>query len=323
MSSFFPVKTLWRSFVCAMFGLVTLQLVDPYRGKRVLFQTGTGWDQAGFLSGDSDYTSISIQGGWGMWELWIFTLLGIFGGVFGVIFVRVNLRLQAWRDGIYARVTAPPRQHPMADLDQVESTNLYDRFLPESASRLFSQASSSRVALALSAGWTRLKNNPIYLPIVEIAIIAFVTSSISYLFIFTRISDLWVLEAFFQECDAGSRKALWGLCTAQSNVEAQVLIVLVMTMLIKSVAVTVTYGARVPGGVFIPSMMVGASFGRILSILTLWFQRADANGWVKNGWCKPDEVGVSGSDGCVKAGAWAVLGAVACWGGVTRLTGKF
>ncbi|ORY42344.1 hypothetical protein BCR33DRAFT_718487 [Rhizoclosmatium globosum] len=38
LSSFFPSKTMLRSFFCALVACVTLQFVDPYRGKRVLFE---------------------------------------------------------------------------------------------------------------------------------------------------------------------------------------------------------------------------------------------------------------------------------------------
>ncbi len=61
LSSYFPDKTMWQSFVCAMTAAVTLQACDPFRsGKLVLYQV--------------QYTS-----GWHAFELVPFAALGILG----------------------------------------------------------------------------------------------------------------------------------------------------------------------------------------------------------------------------------------------------
>lgn len=46
LSYYFPDKTMWQSFVCAMTAAVTLQAFDPFRsGKLVLYHVtySTGW----------------------------------------------------------------------------------------------------------------------------------------------------------------------------------------------------------------------------------------------------------------------------------------
>jgi chloride channel 3/4/5 len=60
LSSFFPLKTMIRSFFCALVSCVTLQLIDPYRGKRVLYQ-------------------VNITRNWHFFELVFFAILGVFG----------------------------------------------------------------------------------------------------------------------------------------------------------------------------------------------------------------------------------------------------
>jgi len=61
LSYYFPDKTMWQSFVCAMTAAVTLQALDPFRsGKLVLYQV--------------TYTS-----GWHGFEMIPYALLGIFG----------------------------------------------------------------------------------------------------------------------------------------------------------------------------------------------------------------------------------------------------
>ena len=61
LSYYFPDKTMWQSFVCAMTAAVVLQGFDPFRsGKLVLYQT--------------KYTT-----DWHDFEIVPYALLGIFG----------------------------------------------------------------------------------------------------------------------------------------------------------------------------------------------------------------------------------------------------
>ena len=61
LSYYFPDKTMWQSFVCAMTAAVTLHALDPFRtGKLVLYQVV--------------YTT-----GWHGFEMIPFSILGIFG----------------------------------------------------------------------------------------------------------------------------------------------------------------------------------------------------------------------------------------------------
>jgi len=61
LSYYFPDKTMWQSFVCAMTAAVTLHALDPFRtGKLVLYQVV--------------YTT-----GWHGFEMVPFAILGVFG----------------------------------------------------------------------------------------------------------------------------------------------------------------------------------------------------------------------------------------------------
>lgn len=79
LSYYFPDKTMWQSFVCAMTAAVTLQSLDPFRsGKLVLYQV--------------TYTS-----GWHDFELLPFAILGIMGGIYGGLFIFVNMKIAGWK----------------------------------------------------------------------------------------------------------------------------------------------------------------------------------------------------------------------------------
>lgn len=79
LSYYFPDKTMWQSFVCAMTAAVTLQALDPFRsGKLVLYQ-------------------VKYSSGWHGFELVPFVLLGILGGVYGGLFIKANMRVAEWK----------------------------------------------------------------------------------------------------------------------------------------------------------------------------------------------------------------------------------
>jgi chloride channel 3/4/5 len=81
ISYYFPPKVLWRAFLCSMVAAITLRALNPFgTGKLVLFATRYGNEFAG-------------------WE-WILPLfLGISGGVFGAIFIKVNYKWSQWFRG--------------------------------------------------------------------------------------------------------------------------------------------------------------------------------------------------------------------------------
>ncbi|KAL7947358.1 chloride channel [Trichoderma barbatum] len=79
ISYFFPDKTMWQSFVCAMAASVVLQAFDPFRsGKLVMYQTKYSHDWQGF-------------------EILPYAILGIIGGVYGGLFIKANMAVARWK----------------------------------------------------------------------------------------------------------------------------------------------------------------------------------------------------------------------------------
>lgn len=70
----------------------------------------------------------------------------------------------------------------------------------------------------------------------------------------------------------------------------------------------------VPAGVFLPSIAIGASFGRAIGLFTQGIHRAYPKAWIFST-CPPDP-----TVRCVSPGFYAVIGAAAMLGGVTRMT---
>ena len=79
LSYFFPDKTMWQSFVCAMVAAVTLQAFNPFRtGQLVLYQ-------------------VTYSTGWHNFEMVPFAILGVLGGVYGGLFIKLNMFIAKWR----------------------------------------------------------------------------------------------------------------------------------------------------------------------------------------------------------------------------------
>ncbi|KAK9704630.1 glycerol ethanol, ferric requiring protein [Basidiobolus ranarum] len=79
ISTFFPLKTLWRTFFCALVATVTLQAINPFRtGKLVIFE-------------------VTYNRDWQFFEIFSFIFLGVFGGLYGAFLTKMNLIVATYR----------------------------------------------------------------------------------------------------------------------------------------------------------------------------------------------------------------------------------
>lgn len=87
---------------------------------------------------------------------------------------------------------------------------------------------------------------------------------------------------------------------------------LAVATLLRMALVVVSYGSKVPAGIFVPSMAVGASFGRMVGILAQQMHTSfpDASVFAS---CNPDIP-------CITPGTYAFLGASAALSGIMHLT---
>ncbi|CAG8702070.1 15562_t:CDS:10, partial [Acaulospora morrowiae] len=77
-------------------------------------------------------------------------------------------------------------------------------------------------------------------------------------------------------------------------------------------AFVVTFGLRVPAGVWLPSMAIGACFGRAVGLLVYALHSTAPGLWIFSS-CTPDTQ-------CITPGMYAMVGAAATFGGITRMT---
>lgn len=116
----------------------------------------------------------------------------------------------------------------------------------------------------------------------------------------------------FSECHKDGSGDSSGLCAPNPGDWTKVWPVaqaVLVAMLMKGVLTIITFGIKLPAGIFIPTLGVGACAGRILGIAVRHLQ-----------WRYPDSPVFSACDGdrdCVVPGLYAMVGAAAALSGVT------
>ncbi|KAK6543851.1 hypothetical protein TWF694_000578 [Orbilia ellipsospora] len=233
VSYYFPDKTMWQSFVCAMVAAVTLQFMNPFRtGKLVLYQ-------------------VIFTRGWHDFELIPFCVLGIIGGIYGGLFIKANLFIAEKRKG----------------------------------------------------SWIKSY------PIIEVVIIASISALINYPNVFMRVQASELVANLFQECKATNDDIL-DIC--QDGKTAGPVSLLLLASLVGMALAAFTFGLQIPAGILLPSMAIGALYGRAIGMVIQVWHRNNPTAWMLSS-CEPDVE-------CITPGVYAIVGAASALAGVTRMT---
>jgi chloride channel 3/4/5 len=144
--------------------------------------------------------------------------------------------------------------------------------------------------------------------VAEAVILATLTATIGYFNRFMRIDMTEMMSILFRECEGGGDYD--NLC--QMAVQWPMANSLLLATFIRMGLVVISYGARVPAGIFVPSMAVGATFGRMVGIMVKAMYRAYPSSGIF-AVCDPNVP-------CITPGTYAFLGAAAALSGVMRIT---
>ncbi|KAH7031292.1 chloride channel [Microdochium trichocladiopsis] len=144
--------------------------------------------------------------------------------------------------------------------------------------------------------------------ILEATLLAFGTAVICYHNAFLRIDMTESMEILFLECEGA--EDYHGLCDA--NKRWWNVLSLVMATVIRMFLVIISYGCKVPAGIFVPSMAIGASFGRTVGIIVQAIYDANPQSSFFAA-CPPDGP-------CITPGTYAFLGAAAALSGIMHIT---
>lgn len=93
------------------------------------------------------------------------------------------------------------------------------------------------------------------------------------------------------------------------------ILLLILALILKLVTTIFTFGMKIPCGLFIPSLCLGSITGRIVGIGMQQLAFRYPHLWIFNGEC-------DSSDDCITPGLYAMVGAAAVLGGITRMTGS-
>ncbi|KAI2483174.1 hypothetical protein Ptr902_05491 [Pyrenophora tritici-repentis] len=145
-------------------------------------------------------------------------------------------------------------------------------------------------------------------PITEAVTLAVVTGVICYPNMFLRIDMTESMEILFQECKAG--KGYDRLC--DQNHKWHNIGTLAIATVIRTLLVVISFGCKVPAGIFVPSMAIGAAFGRMVGICVQALHEAFPTSAFFAA-CEPDVA-------CITPGTYAFLGAAASLSGIMHIT---
>ncbi|KAL9658318.1 hypothetical protein ABK040_015638 [Willaertia magna] len=239
-SSYFPPKTLFRTFFTAIIGALTLQVLNPrITGKIVLY-------------------SINYHVNWKWFELLPFLFLGVIGGLFGALFTKLNI----WF-----------------------IVNVRKKYLKN---------------------WG----------ITEVIFTTIITSLICFWNEYTRMSmtDL-IANLFGNTCtstDNNAEEEFQILCDLNNSWPIAKLF---LAFLLRFLLMTITIGMKLPAGMYVPSLCLGAVYGHITGTVMKYIQE----NYSDNLFFQECTVGGEGGD-CVVPGIYALIGAATMLAGMCRIT---
>eukprot|EP00754_Rhynchopus_humris_P021250 Rhum_TRINITY_DN14737_c15_g1::Rhum_TRINITY_DN14737_c15_g1_i1::g.113694::m.113694/K05012/CLCN3_4_5; chloride channel 3/4/5 len=163
---------------------------------------------------------------------------------------------------------------------------------------------------ALNVRWIRFKRTSEIKahPVLEVFVVASVTALVNYRSPFLKTSATEVLSKIFRECGPDDTT---GLCDLGSQ---DLRVSLVLAAVCKFWLTVFTFGTKVPAGLFVPSLFTGACLGRVMG---MWVHGLHVQ--ARSSYLFSECHGVPVNQ-CVIPGVYAVVGAAAVLGGVTRMT---
>ncbi|KAI1323140.1 chloride channel [Xylariaceae sp. FL0255] len=151
-------------------------------------------------------------------------------------------------------------------------------------------------------------------PLLEVVLVAMVTGLLSYWNVLTKLPVAKLLLNLAAPCEDETRDDELGLCPSSIDDMPGIIRMLLTALVIKGFLTTITFGIKVPAGIYVPSMVVGGLMGRIIGHLVQWtvlrFPR-----WSIFGSCA-----LLQQTTCVQPGVYGLIAAGSTMCGVTRLS---
>ena len=148
-------------------------------------------------------------------------------------------------------------------------------------------------------------------PMLEVLLVALITGLLSFWNRFTRLPVAELLFELAAPCEPSTNT---GLCRGREQLPHMIWY-LSIAFVIKAFLTIITFGIKVPAGIYVPSMVVGGLMGRIVGHITQFIvlEYPDFFLWST---CPSHQ----GMEACVTPGVYALVAAGATMCGVTRLS---
>jgi chloride channel 3/4/5 len=145
-------------------------------------------------------------------------------------------------------------------------------------------------------------------PILEATLLATFTAILCYPNMFLRIDMTESMEILFEECEGGHD--FDEICDPKYRTST--ILALLFATVLRIFLVIISYGCKVPAGIFVPSMAIGASFGRMVGIMVQSLHESFPDAAFFSA-CQPNQT-------CITPGTYAFLGAAAALSGIMHIT---
>lgn len=151
-------------------------------------------------------------------------------------------------------------------------------------------------------------------PLLEVVLVATITGLVSYWNEYTKAPVSKLLFNLAKPCDEKEIDQM-GLCPTDASDIPDIIKQLSIGFLIKAVLTIITFGVKMPCGIYVPSMVCGGLMGRIVghAVQALALKYPEAAIFGQCG-------GIPYKNSCVAPGVYALIGAGATMCGVTRLS---
>ena len=268
-ASFWSTKLTWRCFFCAMTTIFTIFFVNSantlfgHAGNNGMFSFGE------FFSLKEEESNFAV------WELFIFTVMGGLGGLMGASFITGNERVHLWRE---ANTTSWQRRYLF-----VIAITICMTFL----SSVLPVAWQTCTPLPVDMEeWTQQEKN-----LVDELVPLYCTKGTHY----NEVASLYLTDSdtaikqLFHFREIGDHN--------DSTFSSSALSIFLWPYIIMA---CVCCGAAVPAGMFVPSLLSGAAFGRLVGHLLHKLDHAHGT--------------------FADSGTYALIGATAMTGGISRIT---
>ncbi|SCW02990.1 LAFE_0G00518g1_1 [Lachancea fermentati] len=164
--------------------------------------------------------------------------------------------------------------------------------------------------------WFRKTSLIKYNPVREVLLIALLTAFMTFWNSYTNISVAELLANLASPCySPNDFTGTSGLCPINTKNFPSEIVYLLYALFVKVVLTGITFGIKVPAGIYVPSMVIGALFGRIFAMSFQYLGNHFPSFVLFSHICNSTM-----TDGiCVDLGIYAMISAGAFMAGVTRM----